>query len=238
MKRRCRIQSWMVLRSVTRVAGRADDAVAEDLADRAGRRQHRLRAVGQGPSCVRRLMTHLRGLLVGDVVGELHLHVGQAEQRDGADRLDVGHAGHLDLDRHGDVALDLLRRLAGILGDDVDQRRHRVGIGLDVERLVGEQAADHQRDAEDDHEDALLQGGGDDGMHGERCSADAACGRRSVAPGGAVDEQRAARHHRLADAEALAHLDQAVGRGADLDRRATRRLLSGRATQTRAWAPS
>src|SRR5262249_40949366 len=38
--------------------------------------------------------------------------------------------------RNGDVALDLLGRLAGILGDDLDERRHRVGVGLDVQLLV------------------------------------------------------------------------------------------------------
>src|SRR6476659_7823675 len=40
----------------------------------------------------------------------------------------------------------------------------------------------------------------------------------SVARGGAIDEQRAACHHRLADAEAAAHLDEAVGGGTNLDR--------------------
>src|SRR4051812_44333986 len=40
----------------------------------------------------------------------------------------------------------------------------------------------------------------------------------SVAGGGAVDEKRAARDNGLTDAETLAHFDEAVGRGADLDR--------------------
>ena len=40
----------------------------------------------------------------------------------------------------------------------------------------------------------------------------------SVAGGGAVDEEGAARDHGLADTETLAHFDQAVGGGADLDR--------------------
>ena len=148
------------------VAGRADDTIAEDLADRAGRRQRRLDVVRQLADLGEPIDHVLRGLLVGQIVGELHLHVRQAEQRDRADGLHVGDAGHLDLDRDRDVALDLLGGLAGILGDDVDQRRNRVRIGLDVEGLVGEQAADHQHDAEDDHQDALLERGGDDGVHG------------------------------------------------------------------------
>ena len=74
-------------------------------------------------------------------------------------------ARHLHLDRHRDVALDLLRRLAGVLGDDVDQRRHRVGIGLDVQVVVGEQAAHHQHRGQDDDQDALLESRGDESMH-------------------------------------------------------------------------
>ena len=35
---------------------------------------------------------------------------------------------------------------------------------------VGEQAAHHQRGRQDDHEDALLEGGGDDGVHERRQS--------------------------------------------------------------------
>ena len=129
------------------VARRADHAVAEDLADRAGRRDEGLRAVGQRSELRQAVDHELRGFAVAEVVGELHLHVGEAGQRDGADRRDEGNSRHLHFDRDGDVALDLLRRLAGILRHDVDQRRHRIGIGLDVEPLVGEQAAGDQRGA-------------------------------------------------------------------------------------------
>ena len=198
-----------------RVARRPDHAIAEDLADRAGRRQHGLHAVRQRCQLAQPVDDVLRGLLVGHVVGELHLHVRQAEQRDGADRLDVRDAGHLHFDRDGDVALDLLRRLAGILGDDVDQRRHRVGIGLDVQLPVGEQAADHQGQCQDDHQDALLQRGGDDGMHGRNAGSTIRVSRAMAA--------RSMNRVPLATTvsptvEALAHLDQAVGRDADLDR--------------------
>ena len=147
------------------VARRADHAVAEDLADRAGRRDEGLRAVGQRPELRQAVDDELRGFAVADVVGELHLHVAEAGQRDGADRRDEGNSRHLHFDRDGDVALDLLGRLAGILRHDVDQRRHRIGIGLDVEPLVGEQAAGDQRGGENQHENALLECGADDCLH-------------------------------------------------------------------------
>src|ERR1700733_2984379 len=66
------------------------------------------------------------------------------------------------------------------------------------------------------------------------CMAEAAsCGRarcgcrRSVAPGGAIDEQRAAGYDRLADRETLAHLDQPVDRVADRDLARHHRLAVG-----------
>ena len=107
--------------------------IAVDLADRAPGRDLRLHAVGQRRQ-LREAVDHpLLRLLVGEVVGELQLDVRQAEQRNGADGRDVGNAGHLHLDRDGDVALHLLGRQAGALGDDVDERRHRIRVGLDVE---------------------------------------------------------------------------------------------------------
>ena len=43
------------------------------------------------------------------------------------------HAGQRHLQRNGHLALDLLGRGAGILGDDLDDGRRRIGIGLDVD---------------------------------------------------------------------------------------------------------
>ena len=138
------------------VARRADHAVAEDLADRAGRREEGLRAVGQRSELRQAVDHELRGFAVAEVVAELHLHVAEAGQRDGADRRDEGNSRHLHFDRYRDVALDLLRRLAGVLRHDVDHRRNRVGIGLDVQLLVGKQAAGNQCGCENQHENALL----------------------------------------------------------------------------------
>jgi hypothetical protein len=90
-------------------------------------------------------------LLISVVVGELHLHVRQAKQRYRADRRDVRNSRKLDLDRDRDVTFDLLGRLTGILRDNVDERWHRVGIGLDIE-LSECDDAEYQH-GEEHHED-------------------------------------------------------------------------------------
>src|SRR3712207_7140356 len=52
--------------------------------------------------------------------------------------------------RDGDVALDLLRALARVLGDDDHLRRHRVRVGLDVQ--LGE-APQPERDEYEEQQD-------------------------------------------------------------------------------------
>src|SRR5262249_15212022 len=82
-------------------------------------------------------------LLVGEVIGELQLHVGKAEEGDGTHRREVRSDSHVHFDRNGDVTLDLFRRLARILRDDVDQRWNRVWIGFDVQPNKSGNSADH-----------------------------------------------------------------------------------------------
>ena len=66
--------------------------------------------------------------------------------------VEPGHAGQPDLERDGDVSLDLLGGPPGRLDDDLDQRRHRVRIGLDLELAKGVEAADHQDRGREKHE--------------------------------------------------------------------------------------
>jgi hypothetical protein len=82
----------------------------------------------------------------------------RCEQRDGAHHGRIGDAGELHLQGNRDVALDFVGRLPGILRDDVDQRRHRIGIGLDVELGVAgiAERQHHQEQQADQH--ALAQG--------------------------------------------------------------------------------
>ncbi len=148
-----------------RIAGRSQQAVAVDLADRALGRKLRLGPVGQAPQLAQAVDHPLLGLVVGEVVGELHLHVGQTEQGDGPHAGHVRDAGHLHLDGDGDVALDLLGRLARALGHHLDQRRHGVGVGLDVQPGEADGAGGEQHRHEQGDEPPLLQGEADDRVH-------------------------------------------------------------------------
>src|SRR6185295_17322203 len=79
----------------------------------------------------------------------------------GADEPQSRRAGDGDFERDGDVALHLLRRLAGILGDDFDDGRSGIRIGLDVEsgecriahRQEGGEADQYQRPAREAERD-------------------------------------------------------------------------------------
>ena len=123
----------------------ADDVVAEQLADGVPWRQLRLHPRRQlhELDAVDHFLTRP---VVGRVPGEIALHVGEAEERLRADVIERRHPGEPDLERHGHVALDLLRAPAVRLGDKLDHRRYRVGVRLDVELLVGEEPAGDQED--------------------------------------------------------------------------------------------
>ncbi len=117
-------------------AGRTLELIAQDFADAAGRRNHRRDGRRQ-----RRVLQPVDDLLAHEIVVaaifELQADEAEREHRVGADIGEAGRAGDCDLQRDGDVALDFLGRLAGKLRDDLDDRRRRIGIGLDVERREG-----------------------------------------------------------------------------------------------------
>ena len=148
-----------------RVVRRPDDPVTQDLADRAFGRYLRRDPVRQRRQLRQPVDHPLLRLLVSQVVGELHPHVGQAEYRNGPQRGEVRNARHLHFDRNGDVALDLLGGLAGVLGDDFHQRRHRIGIGLDVQPQEGRTAGGEHESHEHDHQHTVLQGKRNDVIH-------------------------------------------------------------------------
>ena len=104
-------------------------------------------------------------LVIGEVVGELDLDVGQTEQRDRPDRRHVRDAGHLDLNRNGHVAFHFLGRGTGVLDDDIDQRRHRIGVRLDVQFHESDGAGGENREQQKQHEIALPQRGDDESVH-------------------------------------------------------------------------
>ena len=130
-------------------ARRPGKLVAKDFADASGGRDHRQDAGRQN-----RILQPVDGLLTNEMivaaVFELQTDKAQSVDGVGADELQAGRAGDRDLDRNRDVALDFLRRLACLLGDDLDDRRRRIGIGLDVQGQESN-AADTEKGRERDH---------------------------------------------------------------------------------------
>ncbi|MGY4290903.1 hypothetical protein ACVWXO_010169 [Bradyrhizobium sp. LM2.7] len=147
------------------VVRRTDQPVAEDFADRAERGYLRLHVARQRRKLRQAVQHLLQRLVIGISEGELEFDVGEAVERDGADGREVLQTGDLGLDRDRDVAFDLLRRQAGALRHDVDHRRGRVGIGFDVELIERDQAADQYGDEHADHQEAPVDGKGDEAIH-------------------------------------------------------------------------
>ena len=203
-------QSCSVLSSHHVHARRADQLVAEDFADAAGRRDHRLHAGRQ-----LRVLQPVERLLAHEMIvaAVFELQADEAERVDGvgADEFQARRAGDRDLDRDRDVALDLLGRLAGLLGDDLDDRRRRIGIGLDVQRQERDVAEAEKGRERDQHQQPPGQAKRDQTTQHEWPRP-----TRSLTPL-VVDEDRAARDDQFAGSEAAADLRQAVLLDPDLD---------------------
>src|SRR3981081_1847242 len=147
------------------VARRSDQLVRRDSARRAPRRDGRLCLVLHWRQLAQPVQDLLLRLLIGEVIGELQLHIGKAEKRDSAHCIEVWSGSHANLDRDGDVALDLFRRLPRILRDDGDERRHRVREGLDIQLEKSDEAADHDQGKQGHHERTQSQRKGNDCVH-------------------------------------------------------------------------
>ena len=92
----------------------------------------------------------LAGRRVVGAVGELALDVVQAGDRGAPQVLEARHPVEGRLQRDADQPLHLLGAGPGVLGDDLDQRGGRIGIGLDVQVERGvDPDADQGEDAQD-----------------------------------------------------------------------------------------
>ena len=150
------------------VVRRSLEAVAKNFADRADRRDRWLHTARQRRELRQPVQHLLQRLLVGIVERELQFDVGQPVQRDGADGAQILDAGNAGFDRDRDVALDFLRREPRALRHDVDHRRGRIGIGLDVELLERQQSADEHGNEHAHHQVAALDGDGDEAIHSDK----------------------------------------------------------------------
>ena len=104
----------------------------------------------------------LQHLGAGEVVVDAVLEgAGDDRQPEHADRAQAGQAGRaveVLLGREGDLGLDVLGRLPGPQGDDLDVDVVGVGERLDRQLPVGVQPADHQQRHQRQRDDPLVQG--------------------------------------------------------------------------------
>ena len=131
--------------------------IAVDQPARAEQRRHAGRQSGrQG-----RVAHALEGLLPHEVgirvVIEVHLHGGEAVERNRAERLQPRDPVHFDLDRNRHQPLHLFGRVARPLRDDLHVRRRQVRIGVDGQLLKGVSAPQHQHQGRHHDQETLGQ---------------------------------------------------------------------------------
>src|SRR5262249_33124327 len=91
-------------------------------------------------------------------VAEQHADIGEAEERLRPEKRQVGDAIELFLEGQRDDALDFLRRVPRPQRDDLDLHVSHVGVGLDGQALVGEDAADGEQQSQRQDDEALVEG--------------------------------------------------------------------------------
>ena len=86
----------------------------------------------------------------------------------------MGHvrdAGHADLERDGDLLLDLFGGAAGPLGDDRDVVVGDVGVGLDGQVVEGDGAPAEEQQRDDEDDEAVVERKIDELDHADRLLA-------------------------------------------------------------------
>ena len=94
----------------------------------------------------------------------------QAELRVGEHAHGIGQASQRDLERDGDLLLDLFRRASGVQGDDGHLRVRNIRKGLDRKLQESCDPAAHEQDRAQQHEHRLAQPERDDALNHLRCA--------------------------------------------------------------------
>ena len=139
----------------------AGDDVLVDLAEGRGHRpEHGIEALGNAAAHVRQPFgDQLPREVDGHRIVEHHRDDGEAELRDRADLLRIGHAHEGGLDGVGDPLLHFGRGQAGRLGDHHDLVVGEVGEGLDGQLAERHDAREGERGQAHQDEDTLPEGG-------------------------------------------------------------------------------
>ena len=143
---------------------RPSENVAINFANRRSRRELRLQIIRQRQSL--QVIEHFLAIMeIIAVEAEVKLHIAQPENAGRAHLLQMWRTVNGVLHRDCDLLLHFLRGPGGVLRDDLDQRRRRIGIGLDVE--LGVRIAAHQQSGykNHQHDDAVLQENADETRH-------------------------------------------------------------------------
>jgi hypothetical protein len=96
--------------------------------------------------------------IAGGVVIEDQHEAGDASERAGAEMGQVGNAGHLNLDWHGDLALNLFGTATWPLGDDLDVVVGNVGIGFNGQSAKSYDAPPSQQENAAQHQPTAFEG--------------------------------------------------------------------------------
>ena len=212
-------QSWMV-RSSARLCCDAAHHILVDPAD-AGRVGAEAwgHARRQAPRGGAQIFEHARArpIEIGAVL-EDHVDEGHAEEGEAAHHARFRHGQHRRGQRIGDLVLDHLRRLAGILGVDDDLHVGEVGDGIERHARDRVDAGERHEDrGKPDQKDVAGRPADDGGDHGcvscwlKLCSA-----ALQIALG--VDEEIGRGDDLLADLQAVHDLDIALAAPAKLHR--------------------
>ena len=138
------------------------EGVPVDLADDAGQGAELGFGVGRQLGLREAFLGLLARPVIVRAVGKEHADVGEPEQRVRAQERDVGDPVQLVLEGDRDEPLDLLGRMAGPECDHLDFHVADVGVGLDGEARVGDNATGREQEGQRQRDESLMQREGDD----------------------------------------------------------------------------
>ena len=139
--------------------------VAIDQTRRRGQRRHRRRHAARQTEAGQPVENFLAGEVVVGAIVEREDDVGQSIERDRALRGHLRNAVHPDFDGHRDQPFHFLGGVSGPLGDDLDHRRRKIGIGIHRQAIQRPRPRADQHERQEDDEKALPQRRGDDPVH-------------------------------------------------------------------------
>jgi len=127
--------------------------------------EHRGDALGQARTHFQQAFhDQLAGEVDVGAIGEHQGDEGEARLVQGTHLRQAGQAGHGDFQGHRGEALHLLRRAAGGLGGDLHLDVGDVGEGIHRQLARGVEAEHQQGDGDDDDDQALFEGGANQGF--------------------------------------------------------------------------